>query len=317
MAREESKVDFTEYAKKRLNVGDNWQITFEKIKNKVLNDPDVQTFLIEHKDELTDEDIQRSYSKLYEFVNEKKKFVETGRTSVAPGYEPKLQMNFHYVDVTYEPTNELLARQQEEKIRSRIKAVNMPKDVRNARFEDIDLTDDGRIQTVSKIIDFVDNYVQSPKNFHKALYIYGDFGIGKSFVLGATANRLAHAGVETTLVNFPTFVIELRQAISTNTVQEKLDVIKKTDVLMLDDIGAESSTDWIRDEVLYTLLNYRMQEQLPTFFSSNKNMADLEKHYTFTKQGAEEPIPAKRVMERIRYLAEEVQMIGKNIRNPQ
>lgn len=34
---------------------------------------------------------------------------------------------------------------------------------------------------------------------------------------------------------------------------------------MIDDIGAESMTSWIRDDVLSVILQYRMQEQLVTF----------------------------------------------------
>ena len=40
---------------------------------------------------------------------------------------------------------------------------------------------------------------------------------------------------------------------------------------MLDDIGSESMTSWMRDEVLGRILNYRMHKGLPTFFTSNNN----------------------------------------------
>lgn len=35
---------------------------------------------------------------------------------------------------------------------------------------------------------------------------------------------------------------------------------------MIDDIGADSMSSWVRDEVLGVILEYRMQQQLPTFF---------------------------------------------------
>ena len=35
---------------------------------------------------------------------------------------------------------------------------------------------------------------------------------------------------------------------------------------MMDDIGADAMSSWIRDEVFGVILQYRMQEQLPTFF---------------------------------------------------
>ena len=44
-----------------------------------------------------------------------------------------------------------------------------------------------------------------------------------------------------------------------------MDEIKQAEVLILDDIGAEQSTPWVRDEILQVILQYRMQEDLPTF----------------------------------------------------
>ena len=56
-----------------------------------------------------------------------------------PGYEPRLMLNFHYIDVTYVPTADLIARQKEEEIRNRVRAMDMPKDVRSkfTRFRSI------------------------------------------------------------------------------------------------------------------------------------------------------------------------------------
>ena len=46
-------------------------------------------------------------------------------------------------------------------------------------------------------------------------------------------------------------------------------MLKTSPILMLDDIGAESNSAWFRDEILMIVLEYRMMQELPTFFSSN------------------------------------------------
>lgn len=48
---------------------------------------------------------------------------------------------------------------------------------------------------------------------------------------------------------------------------------------MIDDIGADSLSSWLRDDVLGVILQYRMQEELPTFFSSNLSLTQLEQQY--------------------------------------
>lgn len=84
---------------------------------------------------------------------------------------------------------------------------------------------------------------------------------------------------------------------------------------MLDDLGAESVTSWMRDDVLGTILQFRMLENLPTFFSSNLNFKELEHHLTYTQRGEKEELKAARVMERIKSLATPVEITGDNRRD--
>lgn len=107
----------------------------------------------------------------------------------------------------------------------------------------------------------------------------------------------------------------MKQAIGKDQVAEKLDAVKRSPILMIDDIGADAMSSWIRDEVFGVILQYGMQEQLPTFFSSNFTMDELEQHLSVTQRGDEEPLKAKRIMERIRYLTKEIEMTGRNRRN--
>lgn len=288
---------------------------YNELVESVLKDKDVQQFIEENRARLTDEDIRKSYSKLYEFVQEKRKYQLNDPSMIAPGYEPRLTLNFHYIDVTYMPTEALIAKQKEEEIRKRVRAMDMPKDVREATLNRFDTASQGRAQAMAETMKFLNEYTANPKEFHKGLYLQGTFGVGKSFLLGAIANSLAERGFVTTIVHFPTFTVEMKQAIAKDLVGEKLDAVKKSPVLMIDDLGAESMTSWIRDDVLSVILQYRMQEQLVTFFSSNLDLKDLEKHLTVTQRGEQEPLKARRLMERIRYLAKEITMSGNDRRN--
>ncbi|MGX7148493.1 primosomal protein DnaI [Enterococcus ureasiticus] len=288
---------------------------YNELVEVVLKDKDVQRFIEENRERLTDDDIRKSYSKLYEFVQEKRKYQLNDPTMIAPGYEPQLTLNFHYIDVTYVPTEALIAKQKEDEIRKRVRAMDMPKDVREASLSRFDTASQGRAQAMAETMKFLNEYTSKPKEFHKGLYLQGTFGVGKSFLLGAIANSLAERGFVTTIVHFPTFTVEMKQAIGKDMVGPKLDAVKKSPVLMIDDLGAESMTSWIRDDVLSVILQYRMQEQLVTFFSSNLDLKDLEKHLSVTQRGEQEPLKARRIMERIRYLAQEITMSGNDRRN--
>lgn len=291
----------------------NYHMRFEEMMTEVLANEEVQQFLAKNKQQLTQKDIEKSYAKLYEFVQEKRKFVDNDPTMIAPGYEPKLTINYHFIDVTYVPTKALLEKEHQTEIRNRMQTIHMPKDIQEASLANYDRTS-GRGDAWVAALEFVESYTANPKVFHRGLYLVGSFGVGKTYLLGAIAKDLAEAGFQTTLLHFPTFSVEMKQAIGKDLVGEKLNAIKNAPVLMMDDIGADSMSSWIRDDVFGVILQHRMQEQLPTFFSSNFSLDELEQHLSTSQRGEIEPLKAKRIMERIRYLTKEVSLAGRNRR---
>ena len=82
---------------------------------------------------------------------------------------------------------------------------------------------------------------------------------------------------------------------------------------MLDDIGAENETPWSRDEILSPLLQYRMEENLQTFFTSNLTLDELEKQLSITSSGIDS-LKARRIIERIKQLTVYEKLVSKNRR---
>src|SRR5699024_7933893 len=143
---------------------------------------------------------------------------------------------------------ELITRQKEQEVKNRVRSMSIPKDIREATLEQFEMTA-SRQRVIQKAYAFVEEYQHSPKDFHKGLYLEGPFGVGKTFLLGAIANELAENGFPSTIMHFPSFAVEMKQAIGTNSTGEKLEMIKRAPILMLDDIGADSMSSWIRDDV--------------------------------------------------------------------
>lgn len=276
---------------------------------QILADPRVASFIQEHG--LSQDQIKRSLPKFNQFLVECRKVKEGDVTYIAKGYEPILTMNEGYADVTYKETRQLKEQQEQQAISKRINLLSLPQSYRKITFADIALDDVARVDTFETLVDFVANY---PSPDQKGLYIYGDMGVGKSFMLAAMAHELSETKkVATTIIHYPSFAIDVRNGIKDNSVKEQIDAVKEVEVLVLDDIGAEQFSSWIRDEVLQVILQYRMIKELPTFFTSNYSFADLEAKLSNGRQG-DETWQAKRVMERIRFLAKEVHLKGVNRR---
>ena len=282
---------------------------YQDLVQQIVKDPDVAAFI--QKESLSQEELNRSISKFNQYITERDKFLRGDTDYIARGYKPILVMNHGYADVSDEETPELIAAEKEAAIKKRLNLINFPSSLKNVSFLDVYRDDVRRLTVLNRMIKFVNDY---PNNL-KGLYLYGDFGVGKSFMVAALAHDLSEKrGVSSTLLHYPSFVIDVKNAIGDGNVKTLVDEIKLAEVLILDDIGAEQSTAWVRDEILQVILQYRMQEDLPTFFTSNFNFEDLELHFAKGKNGNDETWEARRVMERIRYLAEETRLEGENRR---
>lgn len=284
---------------------------YQKTVKKVLNHAKVQEFINQHQDSISQEMIQNSISRLNEFVLEYDLY-QAGKKGKNPGFVPILFINQHLIDLAYQETPEYIAQQKMLRSRALIDNRMMSRDVREAELESIVLNTESRKALMTEMLDIVSHYHENPFTT-QGLYIAGPFGVGKTFILGAFANQLAKAGIHVTMIHYPTFVTQMKEAIVSNTVQSTLDEIKKSAILIIDDIGAESNSPWIRDDVLGVILEYRMKESLTTFFTSNFSMDELVYHLQETRN-ASENVKAQRLMERIRYLAKEIHLEGENLR---
>lgn len=188
---------------------------------------------------------------------------------------------------------------------------DIPKTIKEASIKNIYTNDRNRVPIIKEIKDFIINYKKDSKQ--KGIYLYGSFGTGKTYLIAALFNELAKNNIKSVIVHTPELLRDLKDSFSSN-YREKFDALKKTPLLLLDDIGAEYLTSWGRDEVIEPLLQYRMDEKLPTFFTSNFNLEELEKHFTVTSGGIDK-VKAKRIMERIKQISNPVELVSKNLRD--
>jgi primosomal protein DnaI len=187
---------------------------------------------------------------------------------------------------------------------------DVPKEIKSARMKDIYVSDKNRIEVIKWVKDFITNYETNTEQ--KGLYLYGNFGSGKTFLIAALFNELAKRGIKIAIIYWPEFLRDLKASFS-NDFGSKYNYIKKIPLLLIDDIGAENTTPWERDEILGPLLQYRMQEKLPTFFTSNLSLKELEEHFSHSNYQTEH-IKGRRIIERIKQISIEMQMISKNKR---
>lgn len=294
----------------------DFQQRYEQLKNEILSHREVQAFLREHEEKITNAVLDRSLVKLYEFIQQTKNCDRCpnldGCKNLLKGYHPRLVLQGNTIDVQYDRCPTKIKHDERKRQEALIQSLFVPREILQASLSDVDLTDEGRMKAIELAEQFVSNY--EPGKKMKGLYLYGSFGVGKTYILGAIANALAKKNISSLIVYVPEFFRELKSSLHDQTINEKLEYVKKVPVLMLDDIGAESMSSWVRDDLLGPILQYRMLENLPTFFTSNFDLQQLAHHLTYSQRGEEEQMKAARIMERIRYLAQPVEIKGRNRR---
>lgn len=216
-----------------------------------------------------------------------------------PSFDDTLK--FIYLPCKYQKNNEVLLKEKREKLDV----------IGNARMRDIDILDKNRVEVIKWLKNFYDNY--TPVNTLKGLYLHGSFGSGKTFLLAALLNELKinkNASIE--IIHLPKLLRNMKEDFSL--VEDKVRYLENVDILLIDDIGAESVTSWGRDEILGAILQTRMNNKQTTFFTSNLTISELESHLSITKN-SEDVVKSRRIIERIKELTEDLELISVNRRN--
>ena len=147
----------------------------------------------------------------------------------------------------------------------------------------------------------------------RGIYIYGPTGTGKTYLMGCIYNYFKQNGKEPAILYYPEFIRKIKSKISNNSYDLYIDLIRDEEILIIDDIGAENITEFIRDEVLGPIINHREAEKLPTFFSSNLSIDDLSELLSNGRTTVDKT-KALRIVERIHSLSASHFLDGENER---
>lgn len=220
-------------------------------------------------------------------------------------------ISFSYVACKYK--NKYL---KENSFKKNVISFDVPKEIVEAKIKNIYTDDKNRQETIKWILNYIKDYKKG--EIQKGLYLHGNFGCGKTYLIAAMFNELAKVGVKSVIIYFPEYLRSLKASYSSSSSDEfknKYNEVKYAKLLLIDDLGAETVTNWSRDEILGTILQYRMQENLPTFITSNLNIKELEDHLSLTSNNKSERVKSVRIIERIKQLTHDIEMISKNNRS--
>ena len=111
-------------------------------------------------------------------------------------------------------------------------------------------------------------YAENPEGW---LLLEGTYGCGKTHLAAAIGNARLQRGEMVMFITVPDLLDHLRSAYAPSaevTYDETFERIRSAPLLILDDLGAESPSQWAKEK-LFQLLNHRYSHSLSTVITSN------------------------------------------------
>lgn len=164
-------------------------------------------------------------------------------------------------------------------INNQRKSVKTPPNFTGMQFDDyktINSSQKNALQQIKKYgIEAFENYL-----FGKNLFLIGNYGTGKTMLMTILARYIASETLaKVSFINAVDLVNKVKNTFNPNESKTALgvaDEYKKVHFLFLDDIDKINTTEYIK-ELLYSVVNYRTEHELPTITSANHNLEELER----------------------------------------
>jgi DNA replication protein DnaC len=130
-------------------------------------------------------------------------------------------------------------------------------------------------ENLKDVFDEALNFAKSPESW---LVFMGVNGCGKTHLAAAIANYRLKEGKAVKFVVVPDLLDHLRSTFSPEspvTYDQVFEEVKNAPLLILDDLGKQSTTPWA-EEKLYQIINHRYNYQLPTVFTTNCSLDEID-----------------------------------------
>jgi DNA replication protein DnaC len=143
----------------------------------------------------------------------------------------------------------------------------IPRRYRDVAFERPPVTEiaPAVVTATRRFVDAIDEKL----NAGRGLWFMGDVGTGKTTLAMLVSKAAIAAGRSVAIYSLPRLLNEIRDTHRAERSHvDLLDRLTAVDLLHVDDVGAERSTDWVLEE-LYSIVNARYEEQKSMVITTN------------------------------------------------
>lgn len=248
---------------------------FNSMTNDVVNHPEISAFISENK--MDANEVAKSYSKFYEYLKEKQKFLD-GEPTPMGGHEPILIMNYGYADVTYRETDEVIMRRKKAEFLKRLNRNSIVRDktIKKASFDNFKAITDEEKNALSFAKEVSEYYYTGGEG---NTVVSGPAGTGKSHLaMSILKDCLKHADLTVIFASWSEVLHLIKDSFDNKdsfySVEYFMNIFRSTDLLVIDDIGSEKITEWSM-----SLLTEVLDARTKTIITTNLTSEELRRKY--------------------------------------
>ncbi|MDE6665884.1 MAG: ATP-binding protein [Ruminococcus sp.] len=132
---------------------------------------------------------------------------------------------------------------------------------------------------MNEILGIMKRYAENFTEHSKSLLISGKTGLGKTHLSLAVANKVLEKGYSVVYDSAINILKEMeKEHFSREHTSEMTDLVMQTDLLILDDLGTEHTTQFY-SSTIYNVINTRLNRNKPTIISTNLDNNDIKHRY--------------------------------------
>jgi DNA replication protein DnaC len=156
-----------------------------------------------------------------------------------------------------------------ERHRARSLSAVIPKRYRGSSFDRAPVTDmpGPQVQVVRRFVRQIDENLDAGRG----LWFYGSVGTGKTTLAMLVSRAALDGGRSVAIYSLPRLLAEIRATFETESQGSYVDFLDRltaVDLLHVDDVGAERTSDWVLEQ-LYAIVNARYEDERSVIITTN------------------------------------------------